>query len=266
MKKYFNYITTLPDFIEMQRVSFCWFLSYGLTNELLNFSSVFDFSGNIEYVFFGQEYKLVKPIYNILSAKRYTKNYVTQLLMPIEIRNKKINTIMRQGQLTIANLPLMTTYATFIINGCERIIVSQVIRSPGIYFEKNKKQKRRKINKLILSNDYHKLRSFTQTSIGLLKNPDLTFLSPIQEKYQISQNVLKKENLHRDLQFLQIFRIYRIILRTLNFKSQKQKIKNFFKWLSFKNFFSTKKNANTMLNIINFINYFNIHLRYLKKY
>ena len=47
MKKYFNYITTLPDFIEMQRVSFCWFLSYGLTNELLNFSSVFDLTANV---------------------------------------------------------------------------------------------------------------------------------------------------------------------------------------------------------------------------
>ena len=149
MKKNFNYITTLPDLIKMQRISFCWFISYGLPNELLNFSSIFDFSGNIEYIFFGQEYKLVKPIYNILSAKRFTKNYLTQLLMPIEIRNKKTNRIMRQGNLTIANLPLMTSSATFVINGCERIIVSQIIRSPGIYFEKNKKQKRRKFNKLI---------------------------------------------------------------------------------------------------------------------
>ena len=168
MKKTFNYITTLPDFIKMQRISFCWFISYGLTNELSNFSSIFDFSGNIEYIFFGQEYKLVRPVYNVLSAKRFTKNYITQLLMPIEIRNKKTNSIMRQGQLTIANLPLMTTSATFIINGCERIIISQIIRSPGIYFEKNKKQKKRKINKLILSNDYHQLRPFTQKSIGLL--------------------------------------------------------------------------------------------------
>merc|ERR1712119_194366 len=177
MKKTFNYITTLPDFIKMQRISFCWFISSGLTNELSNFSSIFDFSGNIEYIFFGQEYKLVRPVYNVLSAKRFTKNYITQLLMPIEIRNKKTNTIMRQGQLTIANLPLMTTSATFIINGCERIIVSQIIRSPGIYFEKNKKQKKRKVNKLILSNDYHKLRPFTQKSIGLLKTPYLSFLS-----------------------------------------------------------------------------------------
>nr|YP_009496521.1 RNA polymerase beta subunit [Actinocyclus subtilis]AWT39234.1 RNA polymerase beta subunit [Actinocyclus subtilis] len=266
MKKYFNYITTLPDFIEMQRVSFCWFLSYGLTDELLNFSSVFDFSGNIEYVFFGQEYKLVKPIYNILSAKRYTKNYVTQLLMPIEIRNKKNNSIMRKGQLTIANLPLMTTYATFIINGCERIIVSQIIRSPGIYFEKNKKQKKRKINKLILSNDYHKLRSFTQTSIGLLKNPDLTFLFPIQEESKYFQKFSKKNNSYNEPQFLQIFKIYRIILKTLNVQSQKQKILNFCNWLNLKNYSFIKKDNFKVLKIINFINYFNLLLKFLKKY
>ena len=167
MKKDLNYITTLPDFIEMQRSSFCWFLYQGLTDELSNFSSILDFSGNIEYVFFGQEYKLVKPIYNSLSAKRYTTNYIVQLLLPIEIRSKLTNTILRQGRLPIANLPLMTTAATFIINGCERIIVSQVIRSPGIYFDKNKKQKKRKDTKLTFSNDFHKLRVFTKTTLGI---------------------------------------------------------------------------------------------------
>merc|ERR1712115_258597 len=168
-----------------------------------------------EYVFFGQEYKLVKPIYNELSAKRYNTNYVAQIIMPIEMRNKITNKIMKHGCLQIANLPLMTNSATFIINGCERIIVSQVIRSPGIYFEKNKKQKKRKINKLILSNDFHKLRSFTRISIGLLKNPDLTFLSLIQEESTIYQKALRKENFNPNLQ---IFEIYRILFKTVNFK------------------------------------------------
>merc|ERR1711862_850101 len=196
MKKNFNYITTLPDFIAMQRVSFCWFLSYGLTEELSNFSSIFDFSGNIEYLFFGQEYKLVKPIYNVLRSKRYNRNYVAQLMMPIEVRNKQTNTIMRQGRVILANLPLMTTSATFIINGCERIIVSQIIRSPGVYFEKNKKQKKRKINKLILSNDYYKLRPFTQKSIGLLKTPYLSFLSTgSEQKPKFFEKLLKKEKI-----------------------------------------------------------------------
>jgi len=267
MKKTFNYITTLPDFIKMQRISFCWFISYGLTNELLNFSSIFDFSGNIEYIFFGQEYKLVRPVYNVLSAKRFTKNYLTQLLMPIEIRNKKTNSIMRQGHLTIANLPLMTTSATFIINGCERIIVSQIIRSPGIYFEKNKKQKKRKINKLVLSNDYHKLRPFTQTSIGLLKSPYLSFLSiSSEEESKFFQNLLKTEKTKTNSTFLDFFKNYRIVSKTLKDKNQKQKISNFFRWIILNDSFLTSNDNSSSIKLINFLEVFNLFLKFFKKY
>jgi len=231
MKKYMNYVTALPDFIEMQRVSFCWFISQGLTDELANFSSVLDFSGNIEYIFFGQEYKLVKPIYNASSAKRYTANYVAQLIMPIEMRNKRTNTIMRQGRLPIANLPLMTTTATFIINGCERIIVSQVIRSPGVYFEKNKKQKRRKLNKLILSNDFHKVRPFTQTSFGLLKSPNILSLSPIVKTPNFIQRADDLKDIKNTLNFVQFFKIYTIVSKTVATKSKSQRIKKFLKLL-----------------------------------
>ena len=55
MKQSINYITVLPDFIEMQRVSFCWFISHGLSEELTMFSRVYDFTYNIEYVLFGYE-------------------------------------------------------------------------------------------------------------------------------------------------------------------------------------------------------------------
>ena len=237
MKKNMNYITALPDFIEMQRISFCWFISEGLKDELTNFSSILDFSGNIEYVFFGQEYKLVKPVYNASSAKRYTTNYVAQLIMPIEMRNKRTNTSMRQGRLPLANLPLMTTAATFIINGCERIIVSQVIRSPGIYFEKNKKQKRRKLNKLTLSNDFHKVRPFTQTSFGILKNPNIISLSPIFEKPNFSYNPHEAEYTNDCLNFIEFFKVYTIISKTLTNKSKSQRIKNFLKLL---NIFNSK--------------------------
>nr|WAJ57600.1 RNA polymerase subunit beta [Actinocyclus sp. (in: diatoms)] len=267
MKNTFNYITTLPDFIKMQRISFCWFISSGLTSELSNFSSIFDFSGNIEYIFFGQEYKLVRPVYNVLSAKRFTKNYITQLLMPVEIRNKKTNSIMRQGQLTIANLPLMTTSATFIINGCERIIVSQIIRSPGIYFEKNKKQKKRKVNKLILSNDYHKLRPFTQSPIGLLKTPYLSFLSTGSElKSKSFKKLLKKEKTRTDLTFLNLFKNYRIASKTLKVKDQKQKISNFFKWLVLNNSSLISNKDSISIKLLNFLEIFNLYLKYLKKY
>ena len=267
MKKNFNYITTLPDFVKMQRTSFCWFISYGLPNELLNFSSIFDFSGNIEYIFFGQEYKLVKPVYNILSAKRFTKNYLTQLLMPIEIRNKKTNRIMRQGNLMIANLPLMTSSATFVINGCERIIVSQIIRSPGIYFEKNKKQKKRKCNKLILSNDYIKLRPFTQTAIGLLKSPYLSFLSmDLDKESEFFKILLKNERIEINLKFLDFFKIYTIASKTLNVKSKKQKLLNLFRWIILNNSFSIFYKNYKSIKLFTFLENFNLFLKFFKKY
>ena len=255
MKKDCNYITTLPDFIEMQRISFCWFLSYGLTDELLNFSSIFDFSGNIEYLFFGQEYKLVKPLYNILRSKRYNKNYVTQLMMPIEIRNKRKNTIMRQGRVIVANLPLMTTSATFIINGCDRIIVSQVIRSPGIYFEKNKKKKRQRLNKMSLSTDYHKIRTFTQIPLGLVKNPGSLILS---SKNQIEKKIFTKE--------LEFFKIYRIIYKTFKDFDQKRKLLIFLKWLDSNNYPSLRNKTIQENEIINFLYQIKELLRTFKKF
>ena len=228
-----NYITALPDFIEMQRISFCWFISEGLKDELNNFSSILDFSGNIEYIFFGQEYKLVKPIYNSSNAKKHAANYIAQLIMPIEMRNRQTNTTIRQGRLSIANLPLMTNSATFIINGCERIIVSQVIRSPGVYFEKNKKQKRRKLNKIILSNDFHKVRSFTQTSFGILRNPK--FLPLISNSKNLLQNSVDHKLTTEFLNFIEFFKLYTIVSKTLNNEIKSQRSKNFLKLLKFIN-------------------------------
>ena len=266
MKKDLDYITTLPDFIEMQRVSFCWFLSQGLTAELSNFSSILDFSGNIEYVFFGQEYKLVKPIYNALRAKRYTTNYVAQLLLPIEMRNKLTNTTIRHGRLPIANLPLMTTSATFIINGCERIIVSQVIRSPGIYFEKNKKQKKRKFTKLTLSNDFHKVRTFTQTSFGILKTPDISLLSPIIKNVKLINQVNETEKINPDWYFIEFFKIYRNILNTVHPKLKIKKIKKFLRWIELFNDTNSLKSKLKYQNSLKNLKSYNIFLTSVIKY
>jgi DNA-directed RNA polymerase subunit beta len=109
---------------------------------------------------FGEEYNLIKPPYNLLIARKYSGNYRAQLVIPIEVRNKIINSIRYHNQFPIITLPLMTTYATFVINGCERVIVSQIIRSPGVYFEKNKNQRKNETNlnenyQLILINYVH---------------------------------------------------------------------------------------------------------------
>ena len=194
MKKSMNYTTALPDFIEMQRVSFCWFIAYGLNEELSMFSRIHDFSYNTEYLLFGQEYSLVKPIYNIVRAKKYTANYAAQLVIPLEVRNKKLNSVRYHSQFPIINLPLMTTAATFVINGCERVIVSQIIRSPGIYFEKNKNQKKRKKVKRFLSSDINKLRSFVPIGEPFLSEQVLFFPKTLKSERLLgsSYNNLKK--------------------------------------------------------------------------
>jgi hypothetical protein len=70
MHKQTNYINALPDFLAMQRVSFCWFITQGLTEELALFSKIYDFSQNTEYLIFSQEYVLIKPLYNLVIAKK----------------------------------------------------------------------------------------------------------------------------------------------------------------------------------------------------
>ena len=142
MKKNMNYINALPDFLAMQRISFCWFITQGLNEELALFSRIQDFSQNTEYVMFGEEYSLIKPSYSLLIARKYSGNYRAQLVIPIEVRNKIVNSVRYQNQFPIITFPLMTTDATFIINGCERVIVSQIIRSPGVYFEKIKNKRK----------------------------------------------------------------------------------------------------------------------------
>ena len=178
MHKTSNYINALPDFLAMQRVSFCWFITQGLTEELALFSKISDFSQNTEYLMFSEEYTLIKPPYSLVVARKYSGNYRAQLVIPIEVRDKLLNQVYYQNQFPIIVLPLMTTYATFIINGCERVIVSQIIRSPGIYFEKNKNQKVQSQFRRKLSSDIHKLRTFLPSGEAFISEFDLFFSKP----------------------------------------------------------------------------------------
>ena len=177
-----NYINTLPDFLAMQRISFCWFITQGLTEELALFSRIHDFSQNTEYIMFGEEYNLIKPPYNLLIAKKYNGNYKVQLVIPIEVRDKLNNNVEYHNQFPIITLPLMTTYATFIINGCERVIVSQIIRSPGVYFEKNKTQRTFNPFKRKLLTNLNKLGSFLPSGEVFLSESALYFPTPKPER------------------------------------------------------------------------------------
>lgn len=199
MKKTMNYINSLPDFLAMQRISFCWFITQGLSEELALFSRIQDFSQSTEYIIFGEEYSLIKPSYSLLIARKYSGNYRAQIVIPIEVRNKIVNDIKYQNQFPIITLPLMTTDATFIINGCERVIVSQIIRSPGVYFEKNKNQKPKNLFKRRLSTDINKLRLFVPSGEAFISEFDLFFSYPSS-----SCDLIKKKSFHigKTIQFI----------------------------------------------------------------
>ena len=279
-----NYIHALPDFLAMQRISFCWFITQGLNEELALFSKIHDFSQNTEYIMFGEEYSLIKPPYSLLIARKYSGNYRAQLVIPIEVRNKTINTIRYQNQFPIITLPLMTTYATFIINGCERVIVSQIIRSPGIYFEKNKNQKTQTQFKRKLSTDIHKLRSFLPSGEAFISESNLFFSIPtitydkmnMKKKliptwksnsiYYYSIKYLKEITKNSLFHFLQYFKFYRLISNILKSKSKTKLIQLFLKWLKLKNNSLNLKNSVATQKIHYLLSYFQFLLKLLLKY
>jgi DNA-directed RNA polymerase subunit beta len=137
------HITNLPDLLEIQRSSFCWFLSEGLAQELAKFSSIFDLTENLELRVYGHEYRLKKPKLSTSKAKEKNITYSVKLYVSIEILSNNLattNTIVEKQKVLIGEIPLMTNKGTFIINGCERIIVNQLVRSPGVYYKKEKKK------------------------------------------------------------------------------------------------------------------------------
>ena len=263
-----NYITALPDFIEMQRVSFCWFIAQGLNDELTMFSRIHDFSYNTEYRLFGQEYSLVKPIYTIIRAKKLAANYSVQLVIPLEVRNKKLNSVRYFGQFTIINLPLMTTTATFVINGCERVIVSQIIRSPGIYFEKNKNQRKRKQFKSQVLGHVSKLGSFLPSGLPWVIPYDQPW-KPwiIGKKLELTKRqVENNNNVNFYLYSIKSFKIYRIISKISNRYTKLEKVKIFLKWLTINQKEFNRNNKLNFSEIYFLLNYWNFVLEFIIKY
>ena len=268
----------------MQRVSFCWFITQGLNEELTLFSKIYDFSQNTEYIMFGDEYSLIKPPYSLSIARKYSGNYRVQLVIPIEVRNKRNNTICYQTQFPIITLPLMTTYVTFIINGCERVVVSQIIRSPGIYFEKNQNQKRQNPFRRKLSTDTNKLRTFLPSGEAFISEFDLFFSIPrttydkIKRKkklipnwdknliYYYSIKTLKETTKTSSTFFLEYFKFYRSICKRLKSKSKNKLIQLFLKWLKSKTSINIAENILEENKITILLNYFQFLLKLLIKY
>ncbi|OON98165.1 MAG: DNA-directed RNA polymerase subunit beta [Epulopiscium sp. Nele67-Bin005] len=125
-------IFEIPNLIEVQKNSYDWFLREGLREVFEDISPITDFNGNLmlDFVDFVLE---SKPKYTVEEAREKDANYATALKVKVRLHNKETNESI-DNDVFMGEFPLMTTNGTFIINGAERVIVSQLVRSPGIYY------------------------------------------------------------------------------------------------------------------------------------
>lgn len=149
-------VSVIPDLAEIQIKSFRFFLDKGLVEVLESFPVITDPTGKLELKFFGQNYKLKFPRYSVRKAKSRDKTYSVQIYVPSKLTRKDTEFIKKQKnldyncatnfpdkskkyrkrQVFVGDIPLMTNRGTFIISGTERIIINQIVRSPGIYYKK----------------------------------------------------------------------------------------------------------------------------------
>ena len=122
----------LPNLVEIQTKSFKWFLEKGLDEVLKDVSPITDFSGNLSIEFLS--YSLdAKPKYSVEECKERDANYAAPLKVNVRLTNKQTGEV-KQADVFMGELPIMTETGTFVINGAERVIVSQLVRSPGMYY------------------------------------------------------------------------------------------------------------------------------------
>ena len=126
----------LPDFIELQRKSYFSFLKKGIGEEFQKRNPITNVEKTVEIFFYPEHYKLTKPIYNVKQAIHVKKSYVTKLYIPVQLTDKEKKRIFLKWSL-VAHLPLMTNRGHFLLNGSSRILVNQLVRSPGIYFRES---------------------------------------------------------------------------------------------------------------------------------
>ena len=130
-------VIEMPDLIEIQKNSYQWFLDEGLMEVLREVSPITDYTGDIELSFIEKEFDIEKPQNTIEECKEKDCNFAAPLKVTVRLNNKRDNVIKDQS-VFIGDFPIMTENGTFIINGAERVIISQLVRSPGSYFSVSK--------------------------------------------------------------------------------------------------------------------------------
>ena len=140
-----NEILEMPNLIEVQKKSYQWFLDEGLREVFADTASITDYTGNLELSFL--DYSMDEaPKYSVEECKARDATYASPLKVRMRLRNKETGEIKEQ-EIFMGDFPKMTDSATFIINGAERAIVSQLVRSPGVYYGREYD----KTDKLLLS-------------------------------------------------------------------------------------------------------------------
>ena len=123
----------MPNLIKVQRDSYEWFVEEGLGEVLRDISPIIDYSGNLVLEFFDY-YMEEKTKYSLEEAKERDATYSTRLHVKVRLINRETGEIKEQ-EIYLGDFPLMTDSGTFIINGAERVVVSQLVRSPGCYYD-----------------------------------------------------------------------------------------------------------------------------------
>jgi DNA-directed RNA polymerase subunit beta len=127
-------IRDMPNLLEVQKDSYKWFLETGLREVFHDVAAITDYTGNLELTFI--DYNIdEKPKYSVEECKARDATFAAPLKVGVRLRNKETEEIKEQ-EIFMGDFPIMTEAGTFIINGAERVVVSQIIRSPSVYFEK----------------------------------------------------------------------------------------------------------------------------------
>ena len=126
-------VLPMPHLIDLQRKSYEWFMSDGLNEIFHDISPIKDFNGNLELSF--HSFEIGEPKYTIEECKERDASYSAPLNVNVHLLYKDTGEI-KESRVFMGDFPLMTPTGTFVINGAERVIVSQLVRSPGVYYDK----------------------------------------------------------------------------------------------------------------------------------
>jgi len=124
-------ILEVPNLVELQRSSYDWFLREGLDELFHSFSPIEDYTGNLSLEFLS--YTVGDPIHTLEQCREHDSTFEVPLKAKVRLVNKETGEI-QESEVYMGELPMMTSRGTFLINGAERVVISQLARSPGVYF------------------------------------------------------------------------------------------------------------------------------------